>query len=316
MILAETKGLPREEWLEIRRKGIGGSDAGAVCGLNPYRSAIDVWADKTGGIVTEKKDSEAMRVGRDLEDYVAQRFTEATGKKVRRKNAILQCEEYPFMIANIDRVVVGENALLECKTTSAYNADLWRDDNVPESYEIQCHHYMAVTGAEKVYVACLIMGIDFVIREIERDEGVVDALHWIEGDFWNRYVVTGEMPPPDGSKNAKENILRMYPSATGDEEVDLTELEDRLNRYDAICPLIDSLTREKEEIIQYIQIGMKDAERARIGARKVSWKNVKPRETIDGKKLKEEHPEIYQAYVKIGKPTRRFAIAKKKEENA
>lgn len=314
MILAETKGLPREEWLEIRRKGIGGSDAGAVCGLNPYRSAIDVWADKTGGIVTEKKDSEAMRVGRDLEDYVAQRFSEATGKKVRRKNAILQSEEYPFMIANVDRVIVGENALLECKTTSAYNADLWRDGKCPESYEIQCHHYMAVTGAEKVYVACLIMGVDFVIKEIERDDSLIEDLRKVEGDFWRSYVETGEMPPPDGSKSAKENILRMYHSAS-EEEVDLTELEDSLIRYDEICPLIDSLTREKEEIIQSIQIGMKNAEKANIGARKISWKNVKPRETVDGKKLREEHPEIYQAYVKIGKPTRRFTISKK-EENA
>ena len=71
----------REEWLYDRLKGIGGSDVGAVLGLNKYKSAYTLWAEKCGLLQDEEEDNEAMRVGRDLEQYVADRFTEATGKK-------------------------------------------------------------------------------------------------------------------------------------------------------------------------------------------------------------------------------------------
>ena len=141
-ILTITNGLDKSEWLECRKKGLGGSDIGAICGLNAYSSPIDVYLDKLG-LKEEKADNEAMRQGRDFEDYVAKRFEEATGKKVRRKNAILQHEEYEFMLANIDRDVVGENSLLEIKTTNMMNESLWKDGKIPESYELQCHHYMA-----------------------------------------------------------------------------------------------------------------------------------------------------------------------------
>jgi len=314
MILTDTKTLTHEEWLSWRQKGIGGSDAGAVCGLNPYRSAVDVWADKTSKSPIEIPDNEAMRVGRDLEDYVAKRFTEMTGKNVRRRNAMFQDPEYPFMLANVDRVVIGENALLECKTANAYGADKWTAERIPESYELQCHHYMAVTGTKKVYIACLIMGIDFVVREIERDESLIDDLRRIESDFWHKYVETREMPPPDGSDAAGEAILNMYPSSAADTSVDLIGFKDRLSRYDEIDALIGSLEREQAEIKQQIQLEMKDAETAYIGDRKVTWKSTKPRKTIDSKKLQEEMPEIYKSFLKEGKPSRRFTVSKKRED--
>ena len=155
--LVSTSDLTHEEWLKYRKKGIGGSDAGAICGLNPYRSPMSVYIDKTEDNI-EEIDSEAMRQGRDLEQYVAERFCEETGKKVRRANAIFYNPDHPFMTANVDRMIVGENAGLECKTASAFSADKWSDGKIPESYEIQCHHYMAVTGADSWYIACVILG--------------------------------------------------------------------------------------------------------------------------------------------------------------
>lgn len=120
-----TLGMKREEWLKLRKKGIGGSDAGAVCGLNPYTSPVAVYRDKTTDSV-DMSDNEAMRQGRDLEEYVAQRFTEETGMKVRRSNKMYWSETYPFMYADVDRLIVGEDAGLECKTVSAYNAEIGR----------------------------------------------------------------------------------------------------------------------------------------------------------------------------------------------
>ena len=124
--VVSTLEMPHEEWLRYRKKGIGGSDAGAICGVNKYRSAVSVFLDKTTE-QTSEFDNEAMRQGRDLEQYVAERFCEETGKKVRRANAIFSHSELPFMLANVDRLVVGENAGLECKTASAFSADKWAD---------------------------------------------------------------------------------------------------------------------------------------------------------------------------------------------
>ena len=120
--LVSTLNLDKTEWLRYRKQGIGGSDAGAVCGLNPYRTAMQVYQDKITE-ETEEIDNEAMRQGREFEDYVAKRFMEATGKKVRRANAMFYDEKHPFMLADVDRMVVGENAGLECKTASPYMAD-------------------------------------------------------------------------------------------------------------------------------------------------------------------------------------------------
>lgn len=125
-----TLNMSREKWLQLRKSGIGGSDAGAICGLNPYASPMSVYRDKTSEDLSDL-DSETMRQGRDLEDYVARRFMEATGLKVRRSNMMYRSEEYPFMIADVDRLIVGEDAGLECKTASAYNADKWKDGEVP-----------------------------------------------------------------------------------------------------------------------------------------------------------------------------------------
>ena len=160
-IVAKTKDMPREEWLALRKQGIGGSDAGAICGLNPYVSPMDVFVGKTSESLPEDTDNEAMREGRDLEDYVAGRFSEASGLKVRRANVMYASREHPFMIADVDRLVVGkEDGLvgLECKTASPYSADKWKEGAVPAHYLAQCHHYMAVLGASAWYIAVLIYG--------------------------------------------------------------------------------------------------------------------------------------------------------------
>lgn len=137
--------MDRNEWLKIRKTGLGGSDAGAVCGLNPYVSPMAVYRDKVSD-ETDMGDNEAMRQGRDLEEYVAQRFTEETGLKVRRSNKMYRSTEYPWMIADVDRMVAGGGAGLECKTVSVYKKDQWADGGIPVYYLLQCYHYMIVTG--------------------------------------------------------------------------------------------------------------------------------------------------------------------------
>lgn len=136
-ILVSTKGMSKEEWLKHRQSGIGGSDASAVAGINPWKTAVQVYIDKKQEEVKEVK-SFRMELGNRLEGFVAELFTEETGLKVRNVNGILANEKYPFAFANIDRAIVGEKAFLECKTTNSYAAKDW-ENGIPAHYEIQCY---------------------------------------------------------------------------------------------------------------------------------------------------------------------------------
>lgn len=186
--IVSTLNLSREEWLKYRKKGICGTDAGAITGFNPYVSAFSVYRDKTSDEISEF-DNEAMRQGRDMEDYVARRFMEETGKQVRRANAIYKNEKHPIMLADFDRLIVGEKAGLECKTVSPYSADKWSDGKIPMHYQMQVQHYLAVSGYECWYIAALIFGRDFIIRKIERDEELINNLTAIEENWWKSILL-------------------------------------------------------------------------------------------------------------------------------
>jgi len=294
-ILVKTSGLSRDEWLHYRKLGIGGSDAGAICGLNPYSTAISVFFDKTGQAANDY-DNEAMRQGRDLEDYVAKRFTEATGLKVRKVNAIYYSENYPYMLANVDRMIVGQNIGLECKTANILNADKWEDGNVPAHYQIQCHHYMAVTGAKAWYIAVVILGKEFKYVKIDRDEEIIRNLIAIETDFWFSHVLTGVMPEPDGSKVADSVINQYFKTATS-KTITLPEYKDKLKRRIELVELIEKLEKEKAKIDQEIKLAMEDAEVASCGEYEVLWKNVLTSK-LDVERIKQEQPDIYRKYLK------------------
>ena len=199
-------GVDNTGWLRLRKSGIGGSDAGAICGVNPFSNAMKVFKDKTSEEI-EEQDNEAIRIGHDLEDYVAQRFTEATGLKVRKSNFMYRSTEHPFMIADVDRLVVGEDAGLECKTASAYNADKWADGDIPLHYVMQCYHYMAVTGKKVWYIAAVILGMEFTYRRLEWDDELIGRLISIGDNFWNKNVVKGVRQKPDGRKAVRLSVF-------------------------------------------------------------------------------------------------------------
>lgn len=178
-----TRSMSRQAWLAERRKTIGGSDAAGIVGLSRYATPYAVWADKTGRL-PEQEDNEAMRQGRDLEEYVAKRWEESTGKRVRRSNALLYNPSYPFAHADIDRTVLGEDSGPECKTTSALNLRQFRNVEFPEQYYVQCVHYLAVTGCQRWYLAVLVFGRGFFTFTLERDQAEIDALMAAEEQFW------------------------------------------------------------------------------------------------------------------------------------
>ena len=303
--VVSTRKMSHDEWLWYRRQGIGGSDAGAICGVNPFSSPISVYHDKTSD-EAEETDSETMRQGRDLEEYVARRFMEETGKKVRKSNYLYRSTEYPFMQANVDRLVVGEAAGLECKTASAWNEDKWKDGAVPDHYFIQCQHYMAVTGMDAWYIAVVILGRDFKWKRIERDDDLIASLCIIEADFWNNHVVPRVLPDPDGSAIYDDILEKYFHNVRKEHTVQLIGHDEDLRRRGELDGLIKKLSEEKNEIDQKLKLCMGESEYALSDRYRVSWSGV-AKSVIDTKRLKEEKPEIYEKYKKITE-YRRFTV--------
>ena len=298
-------GVSNTEWLHLRKSGIGGSDAGAICGVNPYSSAMKVFRDKTSEEV-EELDNEAVRIGHDLEDYVAQRFMEETGLKVRKSNFMYRSKEHPFMIADVDRLVVGEDAGLECKTASAYNADKWEDGNIPLHYIMQCYHYMAVTGKRTWYIAAVILGREFTYRKLEWDDELISRLTAMEEDFWNNHVVKGIIPPPDGSKACDEVLEQYFHTARKESRIKLVGFDEKLRRREEILGFISELQEAQKQIEQEVKLFMGDNESASSEHYRVSWGNVDSTR-LDTKRIKAERPEIYSDYAKVSH-SRRFEV--------
>lgn len=280
----------REEWLSLRRNYIGGSDAGAVVGLNPYKSAYTLWAEKTGKI-PEFDGNLITEVGSYLEDFVAKLFEKETGKKVRRKNRMLINEEYPFASANVDRTVVGENAILECKTTNSFPAmRKFKNGEYPESWYCQMTHYLAVGGYEKAYLAVLIGCREFKVFELDRDEGEIKALMGAEEVFWNNNVLKDIAPIADGASSTSETISTIYPEST-DNSVSLMAYEADLKSYMTYTSLIKDVEKQRDEVANRIKAFMGESGKGESNGYKVSWTSSE-RKTFDTKKFASAHKDI------------------------
>ena len=300
-----TAGMSNEEWLRLRKTGIGGSDAGSICGVNPFGSPMKVYYDKTSSNI-EELDNEAVRQGHDLEDYVAQRFMEATGLKVRRSNFMYRSTEYPFMIADVDRLVIDEDAGLECKTASAYNTDKWKDGNIPLHYIMQCYHYMAVTGKRTWYIAAVILGREFTYRKLVWDDDLIAQMISVEKNFWENHVLPRVLPSPDGSDICNDILNEYFHSARKGSSIKLDGFDDKLKRRAEIMEQIEQLKQEQGMIEQEVKLYMKDNEYASSGNYRISWSSVQSTR-LDTKRMKEEQPDIYRDYA-VQSVSRRFQV--------
>lgn len=218
--LVNTRNMLHEDWLEYRRLGIGGSDAAGICGLSRYKSPMGVYLEKLGEL-PPVEDNPKMKAGRILEPVIADWFADDSGYKVWRQNAIFQHPEHPFMLANIDRWLPGQNAGLECKNTSEYCKDNWSGTQAPAEYILQCNHYMAVTGADRWFIAVLIGGWDFQWRVIERDDELIRNLITIEKGFWEDHVMA--KVPPALSHQDTEYLKNTFSVSVPDSSIELPE---------------------------------------------------------------------------------------------
>lgn len=283
------KGMAQQEWVEARKGSIGGSDAASVVGLNPFKSAYTLWAEKSGRIEPENISAkEAVRLGHVLEPYVAQRFSEETDKKVRRENYIIKNTAYPWAHANVDRMVVGEKAGLECKTTSELNLKQFRGGEYPAHYYVQCVHYLAVTGLERWYLGVLVGNKEFRWFVIERDEDEIAALMEAEREFWAG-VESGTAPAPDGSDSTGRTLGQLYRDEGG--TCDLTPFVSTLREYVDLKAQIKDLTDKAEACANQIKEYMGSASKGTAGAYKVCY-GSRSRQTFDVKKYKKDNPGV------------------------
>jgi putative phage-type endonuclease len=301
--------MTRDQWLAERRKGIGGSDASAVVGLNPFSTPYTLWANKTGRL-PEAEDNEAMRQGRDLEPYVVSRFEEATGKRCRRRNAILRNTEYPWAHANIDREIIGERAGFEAKTTSVLNLRHFKNGEYPAQYYVQCMHYLAVTGWQRWYLGVLILNQAFHVFTIERDQDEIDALMQAEEEFWS--LVESDTPPPmDGMEATSEALATVYRD-TGGGSVELFGREVTIKAYLDIQAQIKELERDAERYKQILQADLGEAENGYSGPYTVTWKS-QSRRTFDAARFAADHPDTDLSPYYNTSSFRKFTIKEIKE---
>jgi len=291
--------MDRTEWLRARQQGLGGSDCGTIMGVNKWKSPFQLYLEKTGEYA-EEIDNEFIYWGNRLEDMVAEEFAKRTGKKVRRNNHLLIHPEYDFMLANLDRVVVGEKALLECKTTSAYNREQWEGESVPATYLCQIQHYMAVTGYEKAYIAVLIGGNQFVWKEIPRDDELIDMIIEREKDFWENHVLANVPPPIDGSEAAGDLLKKLYPDDNG-ETIMLSEEEDKLiDALEHVKAELKDLETLKKRYENELKMKLEESTYGVTSKFEISYKS-QVRNSIDAKRLREEMPDIATKYSKESK---------------
>lgn len=311
--ICSTNNMSREEWLDIRRSGIGGSDAATCVDMNPWSDKLTLWCDKKG-LLPEKEDNFYMKIGRDLEGLVAQYFMEETGKKVRQDNSVWKSDSHPYMIANIDRTVVGENAALECKTMNAFASYDLESGEIPQQYYCQCQHYMAVMGYSHMYIAFIQFGKGFYWHQIDRNDEDIAALEYAEGQFWRSYVEPNVRPAADGSESSLKTLADLHPQDDGG-VVALSKVEDDLvTHYFEIKAAMDRFKKQKEECEAKLKSFMGNNSVAESDKYTITWK-TQTSTRLDSKKVKELYPSVYTECSNVSKSrVFRSKENKKKEE--
>lgn len=337
LVLVDTAQLTRPDWLEYRRKGLGGSDAAAVLNVSPFRTARDLYFDKLG-IVTADDQANwvALEVGNLLEPLVARIFAEKTGLNIYQRKCMFQHPYHPWMLADLDYLVDlpdGSTAILEIKTTN-YNAkDKWwynGEEIVPVYYETQGRHYMAVMNLNRVYYCCLYGNNEneTIIRRIDRDIAYEMELIALEQDFWENNVLAKF--PPSYCEDNGGLILKSLRRTLGLADTNappvvfnkmqsarvtrFLELQEEKNAHDADSKQIENEMKRLKALI-VADMG-KSCSAVTEDGDTITWKAYrKPAISKENlARLKEAHPDIYEEYV-TDSESRRFSI-KHPEPNA
>lgn len=324
-------GLTAEQILE-RKKGLGGSDISVIFGVNPFKSELQLWMEKTGtGAGFEG--NLATEIGTYMEEFVAKKWAKNNDKKVRKNNKMIWSKEHPHLFANIDREVVGEDALLECKTAGAFSNKNWANNSIPVNYLMQVWHYLAVTGKETAYIACTIGNNQYVERVVNinddietgtNDDGtpktqkLKDFLPIMEAKaeaWYVKYVVGGEMPS-NISCTDSDALLELYPNNVNPEPVFIgDDLDKKIESLNAFKEDKKSLEGVIGKLENEIKAEIKDNTVLLGNLFSASWKTQGCAGKFDKESFEKEYPGVYEKFYKAGKTRKLYISEIKKQED-
>lgn len=286
-----------------RNKFIGGSDIAKIMGLSRWGTPLKLWAEKTGKLpAPDLSNVEAVEMGTRLEQFVADLFAVKTGKSVRRSPKYYQHPDYPYMIAHVDRLVTGTDELLECKTCSAFKADEWEGEEIPQEYILQVMWYLGITGRKIGHIAVLIGGQSFKYKQIEFDAELFATMVEAAKEFWEH--VQEDTPPaimPTDDETLKdlysehsEVMIELYPK--DDETAQAAQtLEDKIAYLQEIKAHIKNYQDEQKEIETTIKDIIKDNLGIKTPKYVVIWKSQSTTK-FDTKSFKETHEDLYKEF--------------------
>jgi len=317
--------LNNQDFTANRTKYLGGSDIGAILGFSKYRTALDVWLEKTGRIVN-KVDNLPVRFGTFAESFVASEYAAQTGFSLVHSEEGVIHPQYPFMVGHIDRFVfegsVDANGelfhsdgscaathLLECKTASPFNQSDWGElgtDEVPMSYLVQCLWYLAITNLERCDVAVLFGNSDFRIYEVYRDKELEELIIAKAAAFWNEYVQLDIPPPAQCEADYQILFKKEVVGKAIEADPEICELTTKLQFLNSE---IKSKEIEISQIKQTIMGHMGEAELlTHHGQVLATWKSPKQSYRLDNKRLEIEHAELIPQYQVPIQNSRRLVI--------
>lgn len=310
--IAKITDLSRKEWLALRKHGIGGSDAAAVCGMSRWAGPLDVYLDKTSKDVTELLGNEAVYWGIKMEPLLRDEFAIRSGLKVEEVPYMFRRKEFPFMLADIDGIVHerdGSVSLLEIKTAGGYAEKDW-SDGMPPEYFVQVQHYMAVVDLPKAYVAVLIGGNKFQVEEVLRDEDTITTITNLEAEFWRENILTLTPPKPDATSSNALNGL--YPESNGTSTILGPEADAIIEDLESCRQMEEQLKAARTESENSLKMMLGKAECAKTpGGYSIRWKSSTTNR-LDSTKLKADHPDLVASYTKTTS-YRRFSITAPKK---
>jgi putative phage-type endonuclease len=325
-VLAAPHDLPRDEWLSLRKTGIGGSDVAALLGMSKYASPYELYLEKRGELPDFPRPEFLERAamwGHFHEPLIAAEFGRLHGLRTRRVG-LIRHESDPWRLANLDRQVHGcpdGPCLLEIKNRSAWKEAEWGEsgdpEGVPDSEALQTHWYIGVTGYSHAHVGVLINGNDDRYYRVGRDEALLGDIVAAAGLFWRR-VLDGNPPPVDGS-DASTDLLKILWTAEQDSELvvspaevtpllaeverlkaDAGELDERLalaqNRLRVLLGDREVAIADGEPLFSLKQNGTFSAKRFRQAHPDLAaeYEHLVP--AIDAKALQADHPDIQRAF--------------------
>ena len=298
-----------QDFTRERTRYLGGSDIGAILGVSKYRSAVDVWLEKTGRSIIEKT-SLPMRFGQFTEDFVAREYTLATGYGLAIHEEAIVHPLYAYMHGHIDRFVLEKDLplvdergkiqaarILECKTANPFTQSDWGEvgtDQVPMSYLVQCIWYMMLTKIKRTDLAVLFGNADFRIYEISRDSELEQMILDRAIHFWENHVLK-DIPPPAVSESDYKSL---FSQSTQSKAIEATsETSELVKKLTQINQQVEQYEAQISDIKQNIMAQMQDAEVLTWNGKTLAtWKAPKPSLRLDAKRFAEEHPDLAQQF--------------------